>query len=318
MQVPRRNRKLLRRILLGKENVSQRYHLALREPQAEVDVWLHGAGDPIDVTHIHLMACGAPLTICIGFAQGQAEDLKSKAPLTLRFQEHAGSQRLLGEIVLQFAFSLLAGGRELCLFYVAGSRNLSLPRFRFWIYSLFQEYGRRRFREADAPITAADSKAMTVFYLCPRATALVTVGDENGGNLFPMNLMGWVGGDTFAFGLNSSRSAAPLVEQARRVVLSSFPQEQLHLLPLLGKNHRKSSIDWNQLPFPIIRPRTIHAPVPAFAQVVREMQVVEHLRLGSHTLFVAKMVAEEELADGPRHYTAHGMYGAWKRRSAGI
>ena len=117
--------------------------------------------------------------------------------------------------------------------------------------------------------------------------------------MFPMNLMGAVGNGYFAFGLNSSRAAAPLVERARRVVLSSVPLEQAPVVAKLGSNHRKPSIDWSQLPFAIVRPNTIDAPVAVFALTVREMQVEVVRRLGSHTLFVARTIAEERLADGP-------------------
>jgi flavin reductase (DIM6/NTAB) family NADH-FMN oxidoreductase RutF len=319
MEILRKGRNLakraIKRALLGEANPSHKYHMALNDPQSEVDVWLNGLGVPLDVTHCHLMACGAPLIICIGFALSEAEPAKSGQPLILRFQEHSGRRRVLGEIELCFVSSLQAGTRELCLFHVVRSVNRSLPRPYLWAHQLEQDFGQRRSRDDDVPITAADSRAMAVFYLCPRPTALVTVGDQNEGNLFPMNLMGPIGDAYFAFGLNSGR-AAPQVERAGRVVLSSFPMDQLHLLPALGKNHRKQSIDWSQLPFPVVGLRTIRAPVPSFTLAAQEMEIVEHCRLGSHTLFVARIVAQEFRAFGPRLYMAHGMYKAWKQLSA--
>jgi flavin reductase (DIM6/NTAB) family NADH-FMN oxidoreductase RutF len=130
--------------------------------------------------------------------------------------------------------------------------------------------------------------------------------------MFPMNLMGPVGNGTFAFALNSSRAAAPLVECARRVVLSSVPPEKSSIVSSLGANHRKSSIDWRELPFATIRPGAIDAPVADFALRVREMQVESIRPLGSHTLFVARVIAEERLSDGPQLFSAHGIYHQWK------
>jgi flavin reductase (DIM6/NTAB) family NADH-FMN oxidoreductase RutF len=316
MEILRKGRNLtkraIKRALLGEASPSHKYHLALRDPQSEVDVWLNGFGDPIEVTHCHLMACGAPLTICIGFTPSEAWEVQSCVALALRFQEHAGFRRVLGEISLKFVSSLHVGTRELCLFHVVGSVNWSLPRYLLWAYQLEQDRGARPPQNDDVPITVADSRAMEVFYLCPRPTALVTVGDQRQGNLFPMNLMGYIGDDYFAFGLNSSRSA-PQVERAGRVVLSSFPMDRLHLLPDLGKNHRRESIDWTQLPFPVLGLRSIHAPVPSFTLMAQEMQILQHCHLGSHTLFVARIVAQEFRSDGPRLYMAHGMYKAHKQ-----
>jgi hypothetical protein len=179
-------------------------------------------------------------------------------------------------------------------------------------YMLYER--RRRQSKDDVRITSGDSRAMIVFYLCPRPIALVTVGDLEAGNLFPMNLMGPIGGDYFAFALNSNR-AAPLVERARTIVLSRVPLEQESLVSSLGKNHRKASIDWSELGFVTIRPRNIDAPVPSFALSACKMQVEEFRHLGSHTLFVAKKLVEERLADGPQLFMAHGMYKAWLHRS---
>jgi hypothetical protein len=106
------------------------------------------------------------------------------------------------------------------------------------------------------------------------------------------------------------------VEQARRIVLSSVPLEQAATVAALGKNHRRSSIDWDQLPFPVIRPNHIDALVPSFALNVCEMQVETIHHLGSHTLFVARVVAKESLAEGLQLFVAHGMYEASQRHHA--
>jgi flavin reductase (DIM6/NTAB) family NADH-FMN oxidoreductase RutF len=148
-----------------------------------------------------------------------------------------------------------------------------------------------------------------VFFLCPRPTGLVTVGDLEQGNLFPMNLMGSLGEDCFAFGLNTHR-AAPLVQRAGSIVLSTVPEEQQAVVSSLGKNHRKTSIDWDELPFPVILPKQIDAPVPAFALGACRMQIEESRNLGSHTLFVAKKLTAVSLAHGPELFMAHGMYKA--------
>jgi hypothetical protein len=313
MQIMRKARRLLKRALLGSTETVQKFHIGLRDPQSEVDVWLHGWGDRIDVTHRNFMACGAPLTIGVGFESGQIQPAKSYRRPALRFHEHAGEQRLLGEISLHVDSSFRVGTQEICLFNVTDYSNYCLPWIRLRMHYMLYDRRRRQSKD-DVRITSGDSRAMIVFYLCPRPIALVTVGDLQIGNLFPMNLMGPIGGDYFAFSLNSNR-AAPLVQRARTIVLSTVPLEQESLVSSLGKNHRKASIDWSELPFATIRPRNIDAPVPSFALSACKMQVEEFRHLGSHTLFVAKKLAEERLADGPQLFLAHGMYKAWLHQS---
>lgn len=309
MEKMQQARRLLKRALLGSTEIVQKFHMSLRDPQSEVDVWLHGWGDLIDVTHGHLMACAAPLTIAIGLAPGRRKTAASYPRLSLRFHEHAGEQRLLGKIGLHLDSSFRAGAQEIFLFRATDYSNHCLPWLPLHIHQLLQERARRQSKD-EVRIARGDNFAMTVFYICPRPIGLVTVGDLNGGNLFPMNLMGSVGGDYFAFALNTNR-AAPLVERARSIVLSTVPLEQEPVVSSLGKNHRKTSIDWSDLPFPTIKPRSIDAPVPCFALSACKMQVEEARSLGSHTLFLARKIAQERLADGPQLFLAHGMYKAW-------
>jgi flavin reductase (DIM6/NTAB) family NADH-FMN oxidoreductase RutF len=311
-------RRILKRLLLGPASLPQKVDFGLQDPQSEVDVWLHGLGNPLDVTHRHLMACGAPLTIGIGLDADRAGAESLRARLALRFREHAGDQRFLGEIGLRFVSTLSAGPQHLCLFHVAHYKNYCLSPLRLWAHHLQYARAHRKAgdRDSDVPITTRETRAMIVFFLCPRPTALVTVGEAETGNMFPMNLMGPVGNGYFAFALNSNRAAAPLVERASRVVLSSVPPEQASVISRLGANHRKSSIDWSQLPFAIVRPKTIDAPVAAFARRVREMQVETVHQVGSHTLFVARTIAEECVSQGPQLFSAHGIYQAWRQKDA--
>jgi len=78
-------------------SLPQKVDLGLLDPQSEVEVWLDGLGTRIDVTHRHLMSCGAPLTICIALDRDQAGSETLNRRLALCFHERGGRQQLLGE-----------------------------------------------------------------------------------------------------------------------------------------------------------------------------------------------------------------------------
>src|SRR5580698_9721386 len=174
----------------------------------------------------------------------------------------------------------------------------------------------RHIKEADVPITTRETRAMIVFYLCPRPITLVSVSDGQRNNMFTMNLMGSVGNGYFAFALNSSRAAAPLIEQAKTAVLSSIPFQQARLASKLGSNHRKHFITWDQLPFATTTSESVGLPVPDFSLRIRKMQVEAVHRLGSHTLFVAKTLVDEQIADDLQFFVVHGIYMA-RRQNMG-
>ncbi len=303
-------RTLLKQLILGQPIRSQLV-IGCNDPQSDVSVWLHGLDQPIDVTRLHMMACGAPLTIGIGLSQSDAELAALTGKLSLRLRRTQG-QRLMGKIGLRLVSSLHVGAQYLCLFHVTHHRNACIsPLRRFPLYLQSVRWHRQtKDKNKEVPITVHDAQAMAIFYLCPRPVALVTVIEGQSGNMFPMNLMGDIGDGYFAFGLNRHRAAAPLVDRVRRITLSNIPLEQAPIATKLSSNHRKPSIAWKDLPFETMQWNGTDTPVPAFALRVREMHVENVHLLGSHLLFVAKVAADTRFAEGPQWCSTHGFYPA--------
>jgi len=163
-------------------------------------------------------------------------------------------------------------------------------------------------------MTPRATQAMTVLFTCPRPVVLVSLSFGDSGSMFPMNLMGPVGDGYFAFALNSRRRASSLVERAGRVALSGIPFDQAAMARQLGKNHRRDAVNWSELPFQVTRSAALGIPAPAFALRVREMEIESIRKLGSHTLFVARIVRDERWSDSPQFFMVHGFYQAWRRR----
>jgi flavin reductase (DIM6/NTAB) family NADH-FMN oxidoreductase RutF len=305
-------RKTLRRILLGNADLPQQCSVAMSDPQSEVEVSLHGIGSELNVTNRHVIACACPSTLVMGLESEQRIELGTT--VRLRFHERGGSRTLLGQLVLQNSDVVRTGGREFHLFEVRSCKNYCQPRPRLFAYYLFHAWLRaRNSKENDVEMTALAANAMTVLFSCPRPVVLVSVEWAEGGNIFPMNLMGHLGDDYFGFALNSRRRAAPQVESAGRVALSSIPFDEAALARQLGKNHRQEAVNWGELPFPVTRSRTLGIPVPAFATRVRELEIEAVRKLGTHTLFVARIIRDERWSDSPQFFMIHGLYQSWRR-----
>jgi flavin reductase (DIM6/NTAB) family NADH-FMN oxidoreductase RutF len=307
-------RKTLRRLVLGDADLPQQCTVALSDPQSEVEVWLDGLGRSLNVTHRHVIACAAPSLIAVGLGSGQ----QRMAPGTrarLKFYERGGSGALLGQLLLQSSAVVRTGGGDVHLFEVRNSDNYCQPRLRLFSYSLFQAWLRARSRhKTDVEMTASAAQAMTVLFSCPRPVVLVSIAFGDRGNIFPMNLMGSLSNGYFGFALNSRRRAASMVERAGRLALSSVPFDHAAVSRELGKNHRQEAVNWCELPFRVLPSAAFGIPVPAFASRVREMEVEVVRKLGSHTLFVARMIRDERWSDCPQFFMIHGLYEAWRRR----
>jgi flavin reductase (DIM6/NTAB) family NADH-FMN oxidoreductase RutF len=301
-----------RRLVLGKTNQPQQCTVGIPDPQAEVSVWLRGIGVPRDVTFAHSIACAAPFTICIAGGDWP-RDQDGEGRLALEFREHQGEKRLLAEVGLRPTATILTAGPALRLFRVVSCRNYCLPRGRLWAHYVHHAYLRWR-STSHIRLSACEDHAMIAAFICPRPVVLVSAVSGNRSNIFPMNLLGSLSGGYFAFALDSTRLAAPLVEAAGTVALSSIPLEQSQVAQRLGKNHKKESVPWNQLPFPTRPSKAFGIPVPCFASRVLELQIETTRNLGSHTFFVARVIRDERRGEGDQFFMIHGIYQSWRLR----
>jgi flavin reductase (DIM6/NTAB) family NADH-FMN oxidoreductase RutF len=303
---------LFEQLVLGRAALPQQCTLGLPDPQEEVRVWLEGMGSALDVTSNHVVACASPLLVGIGLDDGRRRQASSST-VSLKIRERCGKVRLLADVALQFCDEVQASGQELSLFRVRSCRNhcLSLPRL--WAYDLYKSFRRwRRDKNPEIRMSILGARSMSALFICPRPVVLVTAMHEGVGNIFPMNLFGQIAGGYFAFALNSLRTAAPLVERAGRVALSSIPLEFADVVRPLGKNHRLEFANWDKLPFPLARSNTFGFPIPEFALRIRELEIDAVRRLGSHTLFFGRVVHDERLRDEPQFCMIHGIYQAWR------
>lgn len=307
--------KAIKQLALGDADLPQQCTIGMPDPQAEVGIWLEQSGHEVDVTNNHVVACAFPFTV--GIELNGEGSTRAPGIHFLKIRERHGDRNLLAHVQLRKSGAVTANGRELSLFHVQSCNHYCLPRPRLWAYELYQSFIRRRSdKNPEIPMSMRAARAMNVFFICPRPVVLVSVEHGENGNIFPMNLFGAIGDGYFAFALNSARRAAPLVERAGRVALSSIPIGQAELARQLGKNHRRDSVDWNQLPFVTTASTELELPIPQFALRVREMEIEAVRKLGSHTLFFARVIRDERRGEGMQFCMIHGLYQAWRLRTS--
>jgi flavin reductase (DIM6/NTAB) family NADH-FMN oxidoreductase RutF len=303
----------VKKILFGNTLIPQEFFLGMHDPQMEISVWVYGMGDPIDVTRHHSMVCAAPLTICIAFEENRNPSEKDLGRLSLKFCEQIGLKRTLGEIGLKQVTVISIDSIELVLFEAHSSKNYCLPKVRLWSHYLFHAYLQRRSVDSSGiKMSFLEKRAAMVMFIRPHPVSLMSLISEAGGNIFPMNIMGDLRNGYFAFALKSSRLAAHLVEGAGRIALSSLPLSQAPLAYQLAANHKKQFIEWNELPFTTKNSLIYGVPVPSFSQRVRELSVKKTYPIGSHILFIAKIISDEIFSNSLGVSVIHGFYQAWR------
>lgn len=318
MSIAGQCRSVLQKFVFGDTLLPQEFFLGLPPAQTEITVSLHGMDTPLDVTCRHSMACAAPFTVCIALDETKTIDNKNVEKLSLKFSERNG-QKVLGEIGLKPTSIIQVANKKLLLFEARSSANYCLPKIRLGAHYLLHSYlSARKVDTSGMKMSFLERCAAMVMFICPRPVALVSLINDVGGNIFPMNIMGDLGDGYFAFALKDSRRAAHLVERTGRIAVSNLPISQASLAYQLAVNHTKESIVWDQLPFATKMSPTFNIPVPVFAQRVREMEITKVYSIGSHTFFVAQVIRDEFFSKELELCVVHGFYQAWrlKGRSA--
>jgi flavin reductase (DIM6/NTAB) family NADH-FMN oxidoreductase RutF len=309
MSITSRSRKAIQKVIFGDTLLPQEFSLGLQEPQTEVAVWLHGTGEPLDITWQHTMACADPFTICIRCSAKQMTFSVGCQSLSLKFCERTKKRRVLGEIGLKLTKTLLEANSELLFFEARSSANYCLPKFRLAAHYLLQEYLQwRSTKTSEMKMSFLEKRAAMVMFIRPHPISLGTVSSEEGENIFPMNIMGDLGDGYVGFALKNSRMAAPLVRSTGRIALSNLPMPQAPLAFQLAANHTKRAIDFSQLPFATRMSQVFRVPVPTFAQRVRELEIESVHLIGSHVFFVARVLHEEKNAESLVVNVVHGFY----------
>ena len=309
-------RQAIKRILFGDNLQPERVFLTLTEPQREIAVWLHGMGQPIDVTRRHTLASAAPLTFCISFEKGTKPNGSALRGLSLKFCRQNDRQQVLGEIGLQATSSVPAADSELTLFEAQNCSNYCLPTARLWADRLVHERSQRqRSNSSDLPMSSLERHAMEVMFICPRPVSLISAAVDIRENMFPMAMLGDLDNGYFAFSLKFDKLPARLVEQAGKIALSNIPSPQAALAYRLAADQIKKDNGWYQLPFETTMSPVLKIPVPTFAYRVREVEVEQVRRIGNQSFFVGRVVHDQSLTHGDEMFVIHGFYQAWRIRN---
>lgn len=312
MKLPRGLRQGLEKVLLGRDTLPLRFFVAQQQPQQEIRVWLQGFGPARDVTHCHGPASTIPFTFWVAFDAKNTPDDEHCARMSLQFREADGRQRLLGRMGLKRTHTICAGSSSILVFEASSAANYCRPRLRLFLHLLLQMWKQRH---SKIRLSRLEHRAMSVLFICPRPISLVSVAESARATMFPLNVMGDVDEEYFAFALTSSKIPAQFLSSARRFALSATPIEQAPIAFALAANHNVASIDFADLPFATRPSSRFGLAVPTFSLRVREMEIESIHQVGSHSLFVARTLSDERRSDGQEFAVVHGFYQMWRLRN---
>ncbi|MDA1094439.1 MAG: flavin reductase [Acidobacteria bacterium] len=202
---------------------------------------------------------------------------------------------LVGQMRVDFASSLRLGGHDLTVIRPSRAKNLSQPAVaRWWRYALAARRAAQDRRPRNLKMSAADLRCLDVYYTSPRPVYVVTVPHGDSFNLFPVDLVSFLGDAGFFLALRSSSPSIPFMQEDGRLVFSSVPAALRDTIYRLGAHHTRAYDRVDDLGLALTPSPAFGLPAPAQAFRVREFRVLDHRTVGSHVVFQAVQVAISE------------------------
>ncbi len=279
---------------------SQWQAISLRLPQETIQVRLVTATHEFDVTANNVIAALKPLTISIGLdaQMRSAVGLESEPELHLVDRD---LERPIGILRLRHMRHWNTAEALLGLFEVQRGTHRCAPwPRRAWDSWMYRRSARRNARPDSLALTQTAVEQTLIFYLCPRPVYLVSVDDGEHSNIFPMDLVGPVVPGRFTLALRNTSPSVETIKSTRKVALSGIPANDYQIAYQLGAHHSKIAIDPETLPFRLSRSKEFSLPIPISALRVRELEILDFQSIGSHTLFVGRVVSDESIRSGPQ------------------
>lgn len=223
---------------------------------------------------------------------------------------------LVGQMRVDVERTVQLGGCTVTVVRPSRARNLSVPPpRRWWLYALAARRVAADQRPGNLLMSASDLRCLDVFMIEPRPVYLVTVRHGDSFNLFPMNLVSYMGTAGFFLALRSSSPSIPFMKEDGRLVFSSVPAACRDAIYRLGAHHSRPYNGVDDVGFVMTTSPEFGLPTPAEAFRVREFQVVDHVEIGSHVVFMAEQKAISGRGGEPQLGHVSAMFAEYAART---
>jgi flavin reductase (DIM6/NTAB) family NADH-FMN oxidoreductase RutF len=289
--------------------------VGLKPPQQAVTVRVSSAGGECDINYGIVVAALKPLTLAMAVTEKTRSVLAERSGVHLQFVDLA-SERAVGVLHLNHQRDWDTSGITLAVFEVRdGTQRCLRWPYRSWNRWVQNRVMLKNTKSDNFFMPPEAVQQLMIFYICPRPVVLVSVDDGRHSNLFPMDLIGPVSADRFTLALRSTSQSVPTMKSARRVTLADIPAGARSTAYKLGVHHKNVAVDWDQLPFSILRSPLFGLPYPQIALRLREVEILDFDTIGSHTFFVTRIASEHVAAEAPQFFHTSGIYQHYRTRN---
>ncbi len=255
------------------------YITRLLQNQIEEKVVLKNARTPIDVSRSHGMICLDPFCMAIWLSAEHADSVNTEKT-EIQFIK---GDKINASIKLGLIEKIATQGGVLLLYKVEKVRNHQftalhrLVLFRYLLRSKKNTYHHR--------------KVISALYSYPRNIIIVSYKDDEYYNIFPMDIHAYIPkDDLYILGLRTTNITLNKILEAKKVVVCDTDNVDIKTVYDLGKHSSTAPTPIDKLPFGTNESELFHFPVPDFVGSYKEIEIIQHKKMGYHMLMVGKIL----------------------------
>ena len=257
-----------------------------RIPEARIEekVFLKKGKHHIDITRHQGMICLDPFCISVWLSEDQIDGLDPQAA-KIKFEK---GSKLTASLTVSLIEQIATAKGVLLLYKIENVKNYQLSAlhrlvlFRYFLRSKSNTYYSR--------------KVISALYSYPRRIIIVSYKDEEYYNIFPMDIQSYIKeDDIYVLGLRTTNITLNKILAAGKVVVCDTDTVDINTVYTLGKHSSAAPTPVEQLPFGTTESKLFGFPVPDFTGGYKEIEIIQHRKMGYHMLMVGKVVNEVKL-----------------------
>ena len=283
--------KLIRKIFFKGDKIKTFFISRLRQSQIQESVFLKTGDSTLDISKHHGMICLDPFCVAVWLPSRQLAAIADKAT-TIQFKKGG---KLNASINVSVIEKIVTTNGALILFKIEKVKNYQLNplhRLVFFAYLLRSPKN-----------TYNSRKVINALYSYPRSIIIVSYLDETYCNIFPMDIHSHIEEEgLYILGLRTTNVTLDKILAAKKVVVCDTDSADINIIYDLGKHSSTSPTPIEKMPFSTRSSDLFGFPVPDFSGSYKEIEIIQHRKMGFHMLLVGRIANVKQIKPDPSSF----------------
>jgi flavin reductase (DIM6/NTAB) family NADH-FMN oxidoreductase RutF len=295
-------KKLIIKLLFG--GIPPTQYPAVRIPQGKIGekVVLKKSKTQIDITQNHSIVCQAPFCISVWMDKHALEPFQSGESKIIIDKGY----KTISKLGVKILHIIDEKDYYILVFEIQTAKSSGM--------NFIQRYILQRSFLKNGNLTQLESDIYAALYAYPRGIILVSFRQADYYNIFPMDFQGYYREkDMYILGLRTTNITLEKIIQQGKVVVCVTDDTDISTIYALGKHHSTEPPYMDKLGFDLVKSELFGFPVPAFCKSYKEIEIINHFKVGSHMMLIGKIL--NNFQESERLSSVYHIYGFYAKNS---